>query len=628
MNDITIHSSKCGESKHGEGFGVFACAVAFMLFAVLFACNPASAFADDQADAALPQPALAGDSQPSGGASAGASPVDAPSSTDAEGAGALADGLDAGSQEGESAGDGVLPDEPANGQGKAVDAPESSSEGDADSSDPGKQPAKPGDVAAGNASSFSEPEAAADEEKSGQKAALGPSGSSAVSSAAEADRASVSYEAHSQNVGWQKAVSDGSAAGRGGLQLEALRIKVDSNVEGGVSYSVHVANIGWMKAVSNGATAGTTGRSLHIEALKVKLTGALASLYDVFYRVKVADAGWMQWASNDAVSGSTGFARQVEQVQLQLLRKGSNAPSSNDAAIPATYVSPARVSVQAHVQNVGWQKAVGNGSVAGTTGRSLRAEAFRIDLTGALSDCYDVFYRVHSQNYGWLGWCYDNEIAGTIGQGLRAEAVQVYVTLKGGTAPDGYTRKANGTYIYLDAGHGWSGRYGYDVGAVGSGYKEAEQTKELVNKVASYARGLYNLKVYDNTTAGRSGVNFSDRQDDARSRGCTAFVSIHFNATGNGLGTGSESYASQRYGASGSKQLQSIMHNALVKGLGLRDRGMKDYGFSVCCGSVPSTLLEVCFIDNRNDMRMYKAREDYLARQLAAGLYRAAKAGF
>lgn len=58
----------------------------------------------------------------------------------------------------------------------------------------------------------------------------------------------------------------------------------------------------------------------------------------------------------------------------------------------------------AHVQDIGWQKSVKDGALAGTTGKGKRVEAIKINLTGTLSESCDVYYRVHAQDYGWLGW--------------------------------------------------------------------------------------------------------------------------------------------------------------------------------------------------------------------------------
>ena len=145
-----------------------------------------------------------------------------------------------------------------------------------------------------------------------------------------------------------------------------------------VSVSAHVQNIGWMDPVSSGKVAGTTGRGLNLEALKISLE----------------------------VDGT------ASQEQL------ANA-----------------ISVEAHVSNIGWQAAVGNGGTAGTTGQSRAVEALRVRLSGELSARYTVWYRVHSAEFGWLGWACDGDDAGSAGYGRAVQAVQVAVLPKGDPAP-------------------------------------------------------------------------------------------------------------------------------------------------------------------------------------------------
>lgn len=145
-----------------------------------------------------------------------------------------------------------------------------------------------------------------------------------------------------------------------------------------VSVSAHVQNIGWMDPVGSGEVAGTTGRGLNLEALKISLE----------------------------VDGATS----QEQIA-------------------------SAVSVEAHVSNVGWQAAVGNGCTAGTTGQSRAVEALRLRLSGELSARYTVWYRVHSAGFGWLGWACDGAEPGSAGYGRAAQAVQVVVLPKGDPAP-------------------------------------------------------------------------------------------------------------------------------------------------------------------------------------------------
>lgn len=214
----------------------------------------------------------------------------------------------------------------------------------------------------------------------------------------------------------------------------------------------------------------------------------------------------------------------------------------------------------------------------------------------------------------------ENDTLGTMGWEL--EGFAWYALSTGNNA-------FKSSYIYLDAGHGMgsSNKGQYDSGAVGNGYEEAKLTEELVELTAQYARDLYGMEVYANVG---DGVQYWNRQAAAKNLGCTSLVSIHFNASDGG-GTGTESYIHSSNAAEGSSRLQSIMHEHLVDGMGLRDRGKKKASLSVCSGKstgLPATLLEVCFIDNSYDMGKYMKNKDKVARELAEGLYEAAQAGF
>ena len=163
----------------------------------------------------------------------------------------------------------------------------------------------------------------------------------------------------------------GEAAAADSAETNQLTVK-------NISVSAHVQNIGWMNPVGSGKIAGTTGKGLNLEALKISLE----------------------------VDGASS----QEQV--------ANA-----------------ISVEAHVSNVGWQAAVGNGGTAGTAGRSRAVEALRVRLSADLSARYTVWYRVHSAEFGWLGWACDGADAGSAGYGRAVQAVQVAVLPKGDPAP-------------------------------------------------------------------------------------------------------------------------------------------------------------------------------------------------
>ena len=171
-----------------------------------------------------------------------------------------------------------------------------------------------------------------------------------------------------------------------------------------------------------------------------------------------------------------------------------------------------------------------------------------------------------------------------------------------------------GMRVYIDAGHGWnsSNNGSWDSGAVGNGYKEADLTSELADKVAYVLRNNYGLDVYVN----KSGW-YKLRQTQAAQLDCGALVSIHFNSGG---GAGSESYVHDRNMPWGSTVLQHSITPGLANAVWRGNRGEKQAQLAVLSTYVPSTLLEICFIDNSGDMQAYVSKKDTVAAAIADGI--------
>jgi len=92
------------------------------------------------------------------------------------------------------------------------------------------------------------------------------------------------------------------------------------------------------------------------------------------------------------------------------------------------------------------------------------------------------------------------------------------------------------------------------------------------------------------------------------------FLSIHFNAGG---GRGSEAYT---YDGEDRADAGKILTS--LEGLGFRNRGIKDgSGLYVIRNTIaPAALLEVCFVDNRDDAELYR---EVGAEQIAEAICRA-----
>jgi len=132
--------------------------------------------------------------------------------------------------------------------------------------------------------------------------------------------ANVLYSAHLSGIGWTRYYENGATAGTTGQsrQMEAIKIRVNSDIAGGICYNAHIQSLGWIGWKYDDNVAGTTGQSKRMEAIQIQLTGELANRYNVRYRVHIGGRGWSGWVSNGATAGTTGQSRQLEAIEIQL----------------------------------------------------------------------------------------------------------------------------------------------------------------------------------------------------------------------------------------------------------------------------------------------------------------------
>ena len=129
---------------------------------------------------------------------------------------------------------------------------------------------------------------------------------------------------------WQNSVSAGEVSGTTGqgIPITGFSAKTTSSVAGGINYQLHLSNVGWTSGKTNGEQFSSTAESKSVEAIKISLSGDLATYFDVWYRVHVDNVGWLGWTKNGSVAGSTGYGAHVQAIQVRLTRKGANAPGS------------------------------------------------------------------------------------------------------------------------------------------------------------------------------------------------------------------------------------------------------------------------------------------------------------
>ncbi|MDQ0154899.1 N-acetylmuramoyl-L-alanine amidase [Robertmurraya andreesenii] len=154
-------------------------------------------------------------------------------------------------------------------------------------------------------------------------------------------------------------------------------------------------------------------------------------------------------------------------------------------------------------------------------------------------------------------------------------------------------------------------------GASGNGYREHEVARTLKDKLIK-ALNAVGQKTADTTSdAGDKNAVLAEqvRKCNAVIKNGRLDVAIHLNAGG---GTGTEVL---HFGAS-TKALAAKVSAAIAKAGGYRDRGAKQRQdlYFLRNTNAPSILIEVCFIDNADDMRKLMAQMDAIVNAIVKAI--------
>ena len=299
------------------------------------------------------------------------------------------------------------------------------------------------------------------------------------------------YKAHVEDIGWQTPVKDGQLAGTTGQgkQIEALSIKLSktaeqSGIDGHVVYQAHVQDYGWLDEVCDGEIAGTTGENKRVEAVRINLSGIVENAFDIYYRVHVSNFGWLGWAKNGETAGTSDYRQRMEAIEIRLVKK--DAEDKPEQA-KRSYLSKELIgglTAESHVEDIGWQSAVGNGGMLGTTGQNRSIQAIKLNVesgNGGLLDKYTggIRYSLHVENLGWMNWVENGELSGTVGKNLRSEAVKIELTGELKNYADIYYRAHVSEYGWL----GWASN-GMPAGTTKCKYKLQALEIRIVPKFA------------------------------------------------------------------------------------------------------------------------------------------------
>ena len=181
----------------------------------------------------------------------------------------------------------------------------------------------------------------------------------------------------------------------------------------------------------------------------------------------------------------------------------------------------------------------------------------------------------------------------------------------------------------IEAGHG----FGNDPGAVNraTGRRESDDTFRITQATNRELRALG----YD-VTSSRTSTNINgaapNRVAIARQHGAVCFVEFHMNdavlADGRTQNTqvhGFETFTRVKFSAADDRLARAV-HEAIVKVGVQRDRGVKrkDFGRAVDAGDagIPYCLVEVGFIGNTEDNRLFDRNCDAYAKAVAGAIAR------
>lgn len=175
--------------------------------------------------------------------------------------------------------------------------------------------------------------------------------------------------------------------------------------------------------------------------------------------------------------------------------------------------------------------------------------------------------------------------------------------------------------ILLISGHGGTP---YDSGAVGNGCTEAVETRRMANAVAPLLRQYgFDVSIYDQS---QDAYKVVTQGGSLPLSGVSYVMEFHLNAAandygGNGKTTGTEIFIHTN--EAGDSVEQAILKR--VCALGFTNRGVKRSGGlavlkHVYKRGISHALIETCFIDDKDDMRLYAQKFNQIAQAIADGV--------
>lgn len=146
---------------------------------------------------------------------------------------------------------------------------------------------------------------------------------------ASAKNISIDYTARTAKVGWKDTKNSAITAQttRASLDdsnqaLDALKIKVNGQYNGGISYTVHTIGGSWLEWSKDGSVL-EDNKAKNFNSIKIKLYGDIAKQYNIKYRVLTSDNIWSDWGTNEAAVGDPSSKFDIIDIEICLEEKDS-----------------------------------------------------------------------------------------------------------------------------------------------------------------------------------------------------------------------------------------------------------------------------------------------------------------
>lgn len=167
--------------------------------------------------------------------------------------------------------------------------------------------------------------------------------------------------------------------------------------------------------------------------------------------------------------------------------------------------------------------------------------------------------------------------------------------------------------ILLIAGHGQG-----DGGAVSNGYIEADLTREVARLLKTQLDGYADVEIADTTKNWYQYIIEQKNYFDFKPYDYA--LEIHLNSFPVKSANGTEIYITRSEKSYGVET--NIVNN--ISKLGFKNRGVIPKNFDLIYHikkqGVSSALLELCFISNENDMKLYQSKKAEIIKAIADGI--------